>query len=310
MMQKIFLVTPVRNAVATIDEVIWSIVSQTGTHELHYHIQDGGSTDGTLEKIQAWKTRLASLRGLLPTTIRFSYQSAPDKGMYDALVNGFAQLPIGPDDFMGWCNADDGLFPGALDAMARFAEAQPGVDWIIGWWAAFDNLGRLSWLDRLPKYPRAILASGLADGIHWPFVQQESTFWRKRLWDKAGGLDTSLRLAGDWDLWRRFAAHAPLTHIYHQLGGFHVRPGQQSQDMNAYRAEMDRISPRPERLKAFRNCLNTGIPLTSYPWCMESDDRSWMDSVRHCSRKAQWLARLINKMPPHVTLLKHFHKAW
>ncbi len=51
----LFIVTPSRNAVATIDQTILSVVSQAGNFAIRYHIQDGGSTDGTLERIAEWR---------------------------------------------------------------------------------------------------------------------------------------------------------------------------------------------------------------------------------------------------------------
>jgi hypothetical protein len=56
------------------------------------------------------------------------------------------------------------------------------------------------------------------------FIQQESCFWRRSLWEKAGAqLDTSLKLAGDLELWARFFRHARLHATLTQLGGFRYR---------------------------------------------------------------------------------------
>jgi hypothetical protein len=52
-------------------------------------------------------------------------------------------------------------------------------------------------------------------------IQQESTFWRRSLWDKAGGaLRQELNYAGDLELWTRFYRHAPLYVLDHFLGGY------------------------------------------------------------------------------------------
>ena len=52
MPQTIYMVTPSLNAAETIDDTIWSILSQRGAGNIRYHIQDGGSTDGTIVKLQ------------------------------------------------------------------------------------------------------------------------------------------------------------------------------------------------------------------------------------------------------------------
>ena len=84
---KIFIVTPCFNASQTIDRTIASVLMQAGDFELCYHVQDGGSTDGTIDLLKVWEQRIVS--GLFPCLckgIRFSYASAPDAGMYDAIA--------------------------------------------------------------------------------------------------------------------------------------------------------------------------------------------------------------------------------
>ena len=60
-------------------------------------------------------------------------------------------------------------------------------------------------------------------------IQQESTFWRRSLWERAGGkLDTSFPLGGDFELWARFFKLAGLYAIDTPLGGFRVHGEQRS----------------------------------------------------------------------------------
>lgn len=306
-----FIVTPVRNAVRTIDATIWSIVSQLGDLDIRYHVQDGGSTDGTLDRIQAWAARIEQMSNPLIARVHFTFDSRPDSGMYDAITSAFSKMAIPSDAFMNWCNADDALWPGALEAVSRIGKDLPDTEWITGWPAWFDNLNRFSALDRTPRYPHALIAAGLADGIHWPFIQQESSFWRKRLWDKAGGLDTSLRLAGDWDLWVRFAQSTPLVHVHRQLGAFYMRPGQQSTDMSRYRSEMDSKLGLSSRKRALRPLVMQSLSLTTVPVAMEDDSSRWQLTYRNCSRRAGLLAFALRSLPM-VTpnLSKLFYKIW
>lgn len=295
----------------TIDATIWSIVSQAGDLDIHYHVQDGASTDGTLDKIQDWATRIAGSPALLPSRVQFSFASESDQGMYDAIAKGFGNLAIPSDAFMNWCNADDVLWPGALDAVARLGRHLPKVDWVVGWSTWFDALGRFKAIQRSPRFPQAILAAGLADGIHWPFVQQESVFWRGHLWDKAGGLNTSLRLAGDWDLWVRFARLTPLVHVHRQLGAFHVRPGQQSENMESYRSEMDRMIPRRQRRNDLRHWVRCGASVTTVPSAAEGGDGHWHATRRASKRRAAPLALAIRALPvPWPSALRLLHRLW
>ena len=66
------IVTPVFNGARFLDETILSVVSQAGPFTLGYHVQDGGSTDGTVEKLAAWKERLADGFPVLCEGLEFS----------------------------------------------------------------------------------------------------------------------------------------------------------------------------------------------------------------------------------------------
>ena len=60
-------------------------------------------------------------------------------------------------------------------------------------------------------------------------MPQETLFWRRRIWDKVGGVDTSLHFAIDWDLLLRFqAAGARMVHVPRFLACFRVHPAQKT----------------------------------------------------------------------------------
>jgi len=246
-MHDFYIVTPVRNGAEYIDATIWSIVSQAGDVSIRYHVQDGCSTDGTLDKLAQWQRRLDDHGQGLPARVTFSYASSPDSGLYQAVATGFARLDPPPMAWMGWLNADDMLWPGCVEAIVRLGHEQADVQWILGWPTFIDRRGRLTNIMHTCFLPREVLAAGLADGAHWRFVQQESCFWRKSLWDAVGGVDKTMRFAGDWDLWRRFARKAPLVHVQRQLGAFRSRPGQISNNLSAYHEEIENRMPWARR---------------------------------------------------------------
>lgn len=261
MIPHIYIVTPCLNPGNYLDETIKSILSQTdGSFFLHYHVQDGGSDSETLKRLEFWQKTCARNSGLFPCC-EFSFDSTPDKGMYDAINAGFARFEIAGDSFMRWVNADDPLWPGALSAIAEVAGDLPEVDWLIGWLCGIDRFGTIIQFDWGEQtFPKAILEGGLADGAHWRFVQQENTFWRYRLWQAAGGVEASFQYAGDWDLWRRFARKGDLCQMSRQLGAFRLRPNQKSADVGAYQREIDATIALVERnrlweeLGAARTC--------------------------------------------------------
>ena len=104
-------------------------------------------------------------------------------------------------------------------------------------------------------YPQQYIQNGwFRDGLAG-YLQQESMFWRRSLWERAGGLDLKLGLAADFDLWRRFAEHADLVSVNVPLAMFRQRPGLQrsSTESTHYEAEVAQVCqslPAPSMLWA------------------------------------------------------------
>ncbi|MDR0467099.1 MAG: glycosyl transferase family 2 [Deltaproteobacteria bacterium] len=248
------LVTPCRNAAGTISETIESVIAQAALSPIRYHVQDGLTTDGVQSILADYQERIRSDRARYGHVL-FSWASEADTGMYDAIARAVDGMDVPPDSFMGWINADDLLCPGAVRAVQEIERNLPDVAWIGGPALVMDMDGKVRARGRLAsQYPQALLAHGLCDGLHWKFLQQEGMFWRKRLWDAAGGLDPRFRLAGDWDLWRRMARHAEYAQLPTPTGIFRKRQGQLSAG-HGYDEELDSILPKEKRRSALRRLL-------------------------------------------------------
>jgi len=242
-MRRFVIVTPCLDAERYINEAIHSVVSQAGSFEIRYHIQDGGSTDGTLALIERWDALLrTNALPLACARLSFTYESGADSGLYDAINRGFARAGIRDDDAMCWINADDVLAPGALASVAEILSSLDHVQWVSGRTAHIDDAGLLIRLYGLRPYCREHLAGGLHDGRFFPLLSQEGTFWTGSLWRATGVLDTRFKLAADYDLWRRFAKHADLYVLNAVLGYFRVHARQKSSDLSSYYGEVDRLA--------------------------------------------------------------------
>jgi hypothetical protein len=240
--QTFTIVTPAFHAERFLDATISSVVSQCGRFRLRYHVQDGGSTDGTVAALKRWTERLQS--SLFPRqcdALEFSYGVAPDRGMYDAIQSGFAHCGLEPGSYMTWINADDIVMPGALACVARLFREFPNVQLMGGIPCQIDEEGVLQRIHGEQFYPQTTLAAGLHDGRHLPFVMQEGTFWKAELWQKTGGVRMDLRLAGDFDLWRRFAAETAHVSVDTILAAHRRRAGQLTESAAAYYAELDAL---------------------------------------------------------------------
>jgi len=242
------LVTPSYNLSDFIEQTIYSVITQQGDFSIRYHIQDGGSTDGTKDILEKWK-RVAS-EDAFPKFCReisFSYSIEPDAGMYDAVNRAFCIARDGDDPCaMSWINADDLLFPGALSAVASFFKQNPSAQLVGGRATVLSGEGFISGIRALTGHRRNDLAHGDDDGRTNAFLQQEGTFWRSELWDKVGGLNSALRYAGDFDLWRRFAKYTEYYQLDTLTGGHRKRRGQLSEDLEEYFSEVDSLKSAHE----------------------------------------------------------------
>lgn len=248
----VYIVTTCMNAGDTIEQTLASVIQQAGDFYLRYHIQDGGSKDDTLDVIERWRGGLED--GTVKTHCKgviFSYACERDDGMYDGICKAFGHFDMPPEAFMTWLNADDMLFTGALATIADLQRKQEDVLWITGEIYCTRFNGGLCQATAC-GFPRWFIQSGLCETRFWQFLQQEGTFWRKSLWDAVGGLNRSMKLAGDYDLWRRFAGEAELWHFLGPLASFHRRPGQLSEDLGSYCEEIDAIIPKEEKEKTYR----------------------------------------------------------
>lgn len=205
----ITIVTPNLNQGNFIERTIRSVVDQ-GYPNLEYIIMDGGSNDESVEIITRYQAHISH------------WESGPDKGLYDALQKGFR---ISTGEIMGWINADDVLLSNSLFTIAEIFSLSPDIQWIQGYPAVIDEQDRLVY-SRQPVFePAHFLGKHYHDGR---FIQQESTLWRRGLWNLAGGnIPGQYKFAGDFALWMQFFRYAPLHITNALLGAFRTRKDNQ-----------------------------------------------------------------------------------
>jgi len=164
--------------------------------------------------------------------------------MYDAINRGFDHLSSSGTGHMTYINSDDRLLPGALQFAAGVFRDFPEIAWLGGRPCEMNEQGELMCVHQEQVFPTSSLQAGLHDGRTMRFVMQEGTFWRAELWKKTGGFRTTLRQAGDWDLWRRFAAETPYITTDMVLAAHRRREAQLTADMSVYYREVDEVVSR------------------------------------------------------------------
>lgn len=187
------IVTPCLNAAPFLEEALESVLGQDYPN-VEYMVMDGGSTDGSVEILKRYSGR-----------VRVVVEK--DGGQADAVNRGFA---LCSGQIFSFLNADDIYLPGAIAAVVRGFEANPGAEVVYGgaWHTGAGG-------ERIGAYPVEDF-DGARLGRRC-YLCQPATFVRSAAFASAGKLDASLRFALDYDLWIRLAKRGRFARIGEDL---------------------------------------------------------------------------------------------
>lgn len=183
---RVTIVTVTYNAAALLEETIQSVLSQDGT-DIEYIIVDGGSTDGTVDIIRRYESRLAF------------WVSEPDRGVFDAMNKALSHAS---GEWVNFMNAGDSFVD--VHTVAKVLEVtSDGVDVICGDNYIVDAEGKRVY-SKAPGFDdvwRSVI----------PCNHQSMFFRRERLWPAP--FDRHYALAADYELMVRLYTEGARFHF-------------------------------------------------------------------------------------------------
>jgi glycosyltransferase involved in cell wall biosynthesis len=229
---KISVVTPNFNGAEWLERAIRSVVSQDYSN-IEYIVMDGGSTDESLQIIEGYRGHVAQC------------VSEKDGGQYHAIAKGFS---LATGDIFCWLNGDDIYFPWTMRVVSRIFSDYPQIQWIMGVRCELRD-GAVQGISSVTPFPRDVIRSGAFHPRGLGCIMQEATFWRRSLYEKVGGISAKWPVAGDYELWIRFAEHAELVVTTALLGGFNYT-GKNRSLLNGQSWQEEEVSAIRNRIPA------------------------------------------------------------
>lgn len=201
---RISIVTPVLNGATTIDRCLDSVAVQHPA-VIEHIIVDGGSADGTLERL---RRRTATGGGAALRLL-----GGPDRGIADAWNKG---IEASSGEWIGILNADDWYEP---DAIVQLLPYMTGVAVVHGRSRLHDSRtgaaresGPLEWFPEKHFRPLQKMPA-----------QHPTCFVPRTVYERVGLYDTNFRLAMDYDfLLRAHLAGIPFRYVPKVITNFSV----------------------------------------------------------------------------------------
>jgi glycosyltransferase involved in cell wall biosynthesis len=201
---KISVITVCWNSAKTIETTFSSVLNQRYP-EVEYLVIDGGSSDGTVERIKKWEPLFNG---------RMRWISERDEGMYDAINKG---IRMATGDIVGILNADDFLSDDQVLARVVQAFANP-IDVLYGdirfitSEATDPNLAQVQ-AARTARYYSA--KNWKPWMLQWGYMPPHpSVYLRRELFAQLGSYKQGYHIAADYELLIRYLRKAKLRLHY------------------------------------------------------------------------------------------------
>lgn len=205
------IITPSLNQVSFLKRCINSVRDQihpsSDKMKVYHYIQDGYSSDGTIEALKIRSDKREENEELTKN-YSFAYRVEADHGMYDAINKGVENAlqlialstsatestsDLNRETFFSWLNCDEQYLPGTLEYVANYFKENPSVDILFGDYLLMDQKGDLiAYRKGYPVRRAYIEASHL-------YTLSCTMFCRMKVFHALHGFDDTYKMVGDED---------------------------------------------------------------------------------------------------------------
>ncbi len=184
------ILTPSFNQARWLGDNLRSVSAQTYPYVEHV-VMDGGSTDGSVEILQA-------------AGLQVRWRSEPDHGQSDALNKAFNESR---GEIIGWLNSDDAYFSSDVIARAvKVFEENPAVGVVYGHAALVNADGTLLHVIWAPRFARTAMRA-------YNFICQPTVFVRRSVIARSHFADPAFDYCMDRELWLYLARRTRFSRL-------------------------------------------------------------------------------------------------
>ncbi|MDT0686067.1 glycosyltransferase family 2 protein [Autumnicola psychrophila] len=190
---KVSILTVVYNNADVISGCIESILNQSYSN-IEYIVIDGGSTDGTQQKIEPYRKKLAY------------YVSEKDSGIYNAFNKGIQQAT---GDIIGIVNSDDFLFEqDTVKKLVRnFQEFEADLVYGKGMYVSQKDVTQVKRIYPSNPFKKSYLIFG------W-IPLHPTIYVRREVYEKNGLYDQNYTIASDYDISLRWFKNDNIKKVF------------------------------------------------------------------------------------------------
>ena len=285
-MTLVSIITPSYNQAAYLEQTLLSVLNQDYPR-IEYILVDGASTDGSVEIIKKYKSKLAY------------WVSEKDRGQADAINKGFARAT---GDIVAWLNSDDYYLQGTVGAAVKVFEENPDVVLVYGNMLAVDEHGKTF---NTLTYGQL----SLEDLLCFQIIGQPAVFMRRSALTKTNGLNLDFHFLLDHLLWIQIAKQGRILHVdqtwsaarYHAKAKNRAKAAEFGRE--AFRI-LDTVA-QDKTLSPFLAKVNRRARASAY----RVDSRYLLDGIQPAKAISAWIHALLIHPPTALVRINIFVSA-